>query len=144
MGPASPVLQGRFLTTGPPGKSQCWLFLISTVCLIYYLLCLVKSPSNFLSWCRQPLLKDSCYGLTENNKILQSNYPSIKKISKLKKKKTNRGGSWTAWLVSGRDKTWVQSQVSHPVSFYSVCKLGRDNPQPRRTTAGAHRGPLRH
>ena len=29
------------------------------------------------------LMADSCLGLTENNKILQSNYPSIKK--KLKK-----------------------------------------------------------
>ena len=30
-------------------------------------------------------MADSCWGLTENNKILQSNYPSIKKINKLEK-----------------------------------------------------------
>ena len=35
----------------------------------------------------------SCRGLTENNKMLQSNYPSIKnKFKKKKRKKNNRGG----------------------------------------------------
>ena len=30
-------------------------------------------------------MTESCWGLTENNKILQSNYPSIKKINKILK-----------------------------------------------------------
>ena len=32
---------------------------------------------------------DSCWGLTENNKILQSIYPSIKKINTLRKNRSS-------------------------------------------------------
>ena len=63
--PPSPVLEDRFLTTGPPGKSLCYTFKLLFL-FFFSLLKLLTPPASLLS------ANDSASHITENNELTRT------------------------------------------------------------------------